>query len=602
MDEQWTERARDSEDPGRPTPNWGPPVARPSNLPPNAPNRAKSEAAESSFGHNQSGSDSHSASHGDSQSHGPSQVHGHPATAVIDATTASVAAAATADETGPPPPRLGLFPNPAWAPPGAATPPAPAERPRSLPPINPAIVAACVAAAFLINLAIQGRPQSLAGLLAVSVMAALVIARPRPRAGLPILAPVALALLTAVMITVRTSPWITAPAIAVIAASLILAAQDRLLGRSGLTTTVINYLTDIADAVQWLLRPLGRLASRGSGGTQVARGLVLAGLVVVPLTLLLVSADPIFGQVLSSGIEGRFWTNAAITTIVLPAVAALALSARRSDRTDTANPGRPKRGTMTEATIVLTSVAVLLAAWGMTQVVVALGGAERLLATVDLTAAQNARQGFFQLVAVTALLVVVVVGIDRYVDRSTGAERLRFLALTAVIGVETIGVVLATYSRLSLYIQGFGYTMLRTSVAWFLAFLVAVMTVVIVTTNRRSKPTRPLGGPMVMLAGLWVVGFAIFNPEAFVADGNLQRAADGGDSLVGLDVDYLADRLGADAVPPVVELLPTQSPVFRTRLTEALCAQQDHDAGLFGWNRSEARAEAAIDSLGCPRR
>ena len=182
---------------------------------------------------------------------------------------------------------------------------------------------------------------------------------------------------------------------------------------------------------------------------------------------------------------------------------------------------------MVEGSIVLASVALLLGLWGATQVAVAVGGADRLLATADLTAAENARQGFFQLVAATFLLVLVIVGVHRFVERKNPSDDRRFLLLTSVIGAETIGVVISSYSRLDLYVDRFGHTMLRTSVAWFLAWLALVMAVLIIAINHRGLRNRSAFAPIFVMACLWTVAFGVMNPEASVASANIDRAVGG---------------------------------------------------------------------------
>ncbi len=227
---------------------------------------------------------------------------------------------------------------------------------------------------------------------------------------------------------------------------------------------------------------------------------------------------------------------------------------------------------MVEATIVLSAVIMLLGAWGATQLVVALGGAEHLLEAVDLTAAQHARQGFFQLVAVAAILLVLVVGTDRVVERRTAGDRIRFLAMTAVLGLETVGLAFASYRRLALYVDGFGHTMLRTAVAWFLAWLVVVMAVVIFGMNRPATRSFRIGPASFVLGALWVLAFGASNPEASVAGANLDRQA-----AIELDVGYLIRDLGADAVPTIIERLPSQDRSTANRLSVRLCREVDND-------------------------
>ncbi len=289
-----------------------------------------------------------------------------------------------------------------------------------------------------------------------------------------------------------------------------------------------------------------------------------------------------------------------LTLVLAPLTAGLILGAGRDSAPQHQSPRPPKPGSMVEATIVFSAVILLLGAWGVTQVVVALGGAGHLLAAVDLTAAEHARRGFFQLVAVVAILLMVVVAVDRTVARRTVDDRRRFLALTTVLGLETLGLALASHRRLTLYIDGFGHTMLRTAVVWFLAWLVVAMAVVIVVMNRPGGRWFRVGPALFVLGGVWVLAFGASNPEATVAAANLELD---GVPAVELDRGYLVGDLGADAVPAIVDRLASQDRSTADWLTGRLCRQADRYRidRPADWNRANAEARAAIESLDCDR-
>lgn len=456
----------------------------------------------------------------------------------------------------------------------------------------------------LLELALRSRLNSVATMMAGGLLAALVISSPHRRQPTVVLA-LSVAVLGTAVAVLRASLWVTMPTLLMVGGCLILAGHDRLL-RGGLPAVAARYLGDAALSFHWLLQPL-RARPGGAIGL-FGRRVLLAGLAVVPLALLLASADAVFGQLISSVGPGNSWQHALLALLILPFVTAVAIASRRPDNTGAVRPantgggsGRARSGglslSMTDATVVLTSVGLLLAAWGSTQAVVALGGADRLLATANLTAAENARQGFFQLVAATAFLVAIVTAADRFTVRASASDRRRFLVLTLLIGLETLGVVVATYARLALYISGFGNTMLRASVAWFLAWLAAVMLVVVVSVNR-DHGQRWFGAVVFGLGAIWILAFGLWNPEAAVATGNVSRSEQAAD----IDYRYLGRALGPDAIPALVDLVPTLPTEHREQLTEDLCRQADSLGGgypILSWNRSHAKADAALQSLGC---
>jgi hypothetical protein len=88
--------------------------------------------------------------------------------------------------------------------------------------------------------------------------------------------------------------------------------------------------------------------------------------------------------------------------------------------------------------------------------------------------------------------------------------------------------------------------------------------------------------------GTVVLGFAataalnVLDPDALIARTNLSRPH--------VDVQYLG-HLSDDAVPTLVERLPTLRPELRRELTAVLRARPHSDGGLFGWNYSRSRAD-----------
>ncbi|MEM7275976.1 MAG: DUF4153 domain-containing protein [Actinomycetota bacterium] len=629
--------------PAGPVPYWGPPPARPTN-------RATSQRSIASEG--DTTSTGTAASEGDTASQRTPASEGDTAaqrTTASEGDTASQrTTAAVAPTPGaplyvpspdpaarrswlpdppPPDPATRLGPPPASAPipdpgvgPIAAPAPAagwgqpPAPRPSrpARPPRPPArlgppwAILVAVAAAGALDVAVHHRLASVATALAVVLGALLVGAAPDRRRP-AVLAPLGLAVAAGGLLVLRDSPWVVGPALLVALAGLSVAAQDRLFAVGGWLRTAAGQLQAAADAIVAVGAGLRRLdRARASSNGSVVRGLVLAALVIIPLLLLLASADAVFGELLRSTAGIGAWRHVVIIAVLAVAPLSLTVAANRSTPPD--GPSRSQTGpgqtsAMTEATLVLAAVAVVLAAWGGTQIMVAVGGAERLLATAGLTAAENARQGFFQLVAATALLVAIVALVDRFTERTTAADHRRFLLLTGLVGVETLGVIAAGYSRLALYMSGFGTTMLRLAVAWFLAWLAAVLVVLVVTVNRRRSDRRSaaarFGGIVFLLAGCWVVVFGAANPEAIVAGGNLDRAG-----TIPLDDAYLTTELGSDAVPAIIERLDRQQPAVRERLTAALCDElADEDPGggrLLTWNRSRAESAEALASLTCP--
>jgi hypothetical protein len=173
------------------------------------------------------------------------------------------------------------------------------------------------------------------------------------------------------------------------------------------------------------------------------------------------------------------------------------------------------------------------------------GGAAYVESTVGLTYAEYARRGFFELLTVTALVLVVLLLADHLLDRrSLGADR-RF-RLTGWMLVILLGVLmLSALQRMWVYVSYFGLSDTRlyatagmawvgVALAWFGATILR---------GRRSR----FGVGLLVASVCWVVALNLLDPEAVVVRVNLARALAGAE----FDIPYHAG-LSADAVPSLV--------------------------------------------------
>lgn len=125
-----------------------------------------------------------------------------------------------------------------------------------------------------------------------------------------------------------------------------------------------------------------------------------------------------------------------------------------------------------------------------------------------ITYSQYARSGFFQLLMVVVINIIVfavVVSMER-----TGVA---VKALTVVLLAQT-GVMLASAAwRLSLYVGAYGFTWLRLVSATFMVALAAVLLLALV---RLFVPRLPFGGLCCVVLVAWWIALGWMNPSAFI--------------------------------------------------------------------------------------
>ncbi len=323
----------------------------------------------------------------------------------------------------------------------------------------------------------------------------------------------------------------------------------------------------------------------------LARGLALGLPLLVLFGGLFVAADAVFKNLLSSAIPTL--STAVVTRLVLVlAVAWLAggllrdILAPREDlrvvpaQTLEALKWSPRLGAF-ELNVVLTILNLLFLAFVIVQFRYLFGGRDLVQQTANLTYAEYARHGFFELVAVAALtLPLLLLGDWLLRDEVRGRRAFRWLAgtLLALLGV----VILSALQRMRLYLDQYGLTELRLYATGGIVWLAVVCAWFSVTVLRGKRHAFAVGA---LVAGfIATLTLNVINPDALIARTNVTRPS--------VDVRYLGG-LSDDAVPTLVASLSDLPPAQRPQLASRLLSR--YSAGDWrSWNLSRSRAESAI--------
>ena len=123
----------------------------------------------------------------------------------------------------------------------------------------------------------------------------------------------------------------------------------------------------------------------------------------------------------------------------------------------------------------------------------------------ELTVAQYARQGFFELCRVMTLNLVLLWAVTRIGVRPVRERRLS-LVLCAVLLIESMLFAVVALSKLSLYIDCFGFTPLRLQSTWLAAVLLAGCAAALYSllTGRRSCRAWMFFGAVTLSVLCWI--------------------------------------------------------------------------------------------------
>jgi uncharacterized protein DUF4153 len=461
-------------------------------------------------------------------------------------------------------------------------------------PADARVLVLTMAAGVAFDLAVRSGVAGVGGALAALVAAVALLSTGRVESRQATIV-VGLTPVLAVWLALRTSPWLLAFDMA--AAGALLLTGAALGSRSVWDMTVPATLErawltvlHMLSAPAFLGRSLRDRFGRRSESRSVApwvRGLALALPVVVVVGALLASADAIFASLLVPDVGlGSLTIHGVLVVMGAWGWAGLARTASGVESTPGSRPRLSVAIGAVEAAVVLALLAIVLAAFSAVQLVAAAGGARHVLETRGLTYAEYARSGFFQLLAVAAIVLIAVVALRA----ATDSRDRRFVVAAELVGALTLVVVAVAVRRLALYDDAFGLTVLRllatVGAAW--TGVVFVMLMAWLAGAGAGRHWFPGGVAVAGLVTLFVLNLA--NPEAFVARHDVDHALASGR----VDSDYLAG-LSDDAVPTLLRRAARLPADQAAALRTAVCAGGAADT-FKGWaaaNRSKGRADNA---------
>jgi hypothetical protein len=317
----------------------------------------------------------------------------------------------------------------------------------------------------------------------------------------------------------------------------------------------------------------------------VARGAALSLPFLALFAGLFAAADAVFQRLLSSAtpaLPHTLWQHVVLASVVAWGSAGLLrdlLAVREEDRVVSPRSAAPGIG-VTELSVALGALNVLFLVFVLVQLRYLFGGQALVEADVGLTYSEYARHGFFELVAVAALVLVLLLGVDAVLKRPSRTVRALCGGLVALVLV----VVASALQRLWLYQQQLGLTELRiytTGVALWLAVVFLWLAATVLRGRRHLFATG------AVLAGfVATLAINVLNPDALIARTNLSRPNP--------DVYYLG-TLSDDAVPTLLARVGGLEPPLRQELARALLARSAESESLLSWNASRAHAAALID-------
>ena len=168
------------------------------------------------------------------------------------------------------------------------------------------------------------------------------------------------------------------------------------------------------------------------------------------------------------------------------------------------------------------------------------------------TYANYAREGFFQLLAVSIINLILIIICVMFAKNS----RALLVSMTSLFSISTIILIATALSKMVLYIDTYGLTPKRVYASWFMVLI--ALTFIIITLSQIIPRMSALAWSGV----IWVIMFALIslsNVDGIIADYNVDCYIS--EKLDDVDVEMLIN-LGDPAVPALSRLkieLPKKS-------------------------------------------
>ncbi|MCK5306081.1 MAG: DUF4173 domain-containing protein [Candidatus Omnitrophica bacterium] len=202
-----------------------------------------------------------------------------------------------------------------------------------------------------------------------------------------------------------------------------------------------------------------------------------------------------------------------------------------------------------EGTVIITLLNVLFLIFTGIQVIFLLGKEEQIT-RLGVTYSVYARQGFWQMVCIAIIVLIISILLEGKMGRNTDKQRRIHKINLCLTSLMMTVVMISAFYRLWLYEQSYGFTVLRFYSHTFIIYVAAVFVILSTKILKEHSSQKFLFNSFVATLLLFVF-WNVSNPHYFIASINLNRHKT---SVRELDISYL-NQLSDDAIPAITSAL-----------------------------------------------
>jgi len=305
--------------------------------------------------------------------------------------------------------------------------------------------------------------------------------------------------------------------------------------------------------------------------SQIVRGVLMAIPILFVFLFLFSSADLIFQKYVSDliSIDNELeiiFRFILILIVTIAYIGAYTYSFREKEVQITAQQNS-KNYTIghIESSILLVSVNVLFFTFILVQFTYLFGGESNIFIQ-GFTYAEYARRGFFELITVAIISLLLLFTTEKYVIKKETEHVVGFKILGTTLIIQVILIMASAFTRLSLYEEAYGFTTLRLYSHAFIISL-AIIFYLLLYKIYKDRRENTFAFRVFLSIALFIAVMNFLNPDAFIARRNIKRF----DATGKLDIYYLS-RLSDDAILDTIKVLNISNDDLKKVLLESCTA------------------------------
>lgn len=310
----------------------------------------------------------------------------------------------------------------------------------------------------------------------------------------------------------------------------------------------------------------------------VVRGIIISIPILALLIWLLSSADMVFQRYLEKILKISIDPEIVLRILIVMVVSyffigifAKAFANSKKSENSLINNNQSKFLGSIESFIVLGAVELLFLVFIIIQFFYLFGGKTYIWGIEEyITYSEYARKGFGELIAVSIISFLLIYGIDKFGKRENFFQKRNFKILSGILIFELFIIMASAFKRLSLYVDGYGFTFERLMAFIFLFWLFSVFLIFLYKIFSEQRETYFIYS-LFWLTILFLIGLNIFNPDAFIVKKNIERRV----QEKQLDIQYF-NQLSDDAIPEIVKIFEIEDEQIKSEIACYLIKRKEN--------------------------